>query len=51
MLNNKTTNIMEQNWIHYDENHLMNTENGMIVINTANLKDIKPNEIKGFDRL
>jgi hypothetical protein len=42
---------MEQNWIHYDENHLMNTENGMIVINTANLKDIKPNEIKGFDRL
>jgi hypothetical protein len=42
---------MGAHWIHYDKNHLMNTENGMIVVNTANLKDIKTSDIKGFDRI
>ena len=42
---------MEENWIHYDKDHLMNTEDGMIVVKTADLNNIKPNEIKGFDRL
>lgn len=42
---------MENHWIHYDKNHLMNVKDGMIVVNTANLDDIKPKEIKGFDRL
>jgi len=46
--NNKS---MEANWIHYDKDHLMNTEDGMIVVKTADLNNIKPNEIKGFDRL
>jgi hypothetical protein len=42
---------MGKNWIHYDKNHLMNTENGMIVVKTADLDNIKPKDIKGFDRL
>ena len=41
----------EANWIHYDKDHLMNTEDGMIVLKGTDLNNIKPNEIKGFDRL
>lgn len=42
---------MDARWINYDKDHLMNTENGMIVVNTADLNNIKPKDIKGFDRL
>jgi len=40
-----------KNWINYDKDHLMNKENGMIVLKSANLKDIQPKDIKGFDML
>lgn len=36
-------------WINYDRNHFMDTENGMIVINTCDLKNIQPSDIKGYD--
>jgi hypothetical protein len=36
-------------WINYDKNHFMDTENGMIVINTCDLKNIQPSDIKGYD--
>jgi len=42
---------MEENWIHYDRNHLMNTDNGMIVVKGTDLNNIKPEDIKGFDYL
>ena len=40
-----------KNWINYDKDHLMNKENGMIVLKGTNLKDIQPKDIKGFDML
>jgi hypothetical protein len=42
---------MEAKWVNYDRQHLMNTLNGMIVLNTCDLNNIQPNDIKGFDRL
>jgi hypothetical protein len=39
------------NWVNYDKNHLINTETGMIVLKETDLNDIKPNDIKGFDKL
>ena len=38
-------------WIGYDKDHLMNTESGMIVLRGTDLKDIKPQDIKGYDML
>lgn len=38
-------------WVNYDKNHLINTETGMIVSKGTNLKDIKPKDIKGFEKL
>lgn len=38
-------------WNNYDENHLINTETGMIVVKTADLTNIKTSDIKGFDIL
>ena len=43
--------MIKKGWIHYDKDHFMNTESGMIVVKSADLNDIKPKEIKGFDRL
>jgi hypothetical protein len=42
---------MEAHWIHYDRTHLMNTDNGMIVVKGTDLNNIKPEDIKGFDYL
>jgi antirestriction protein len=39
------------NWVHYDKYHLINTENGMIVLKNTNLNDIQHKDIKGFDIL
>jgi hypothetical protein len=38
-------------WINYDKNNLINTKNGMIVSKDANLKNINPKDVKGFDIL
>ena len=40
---------MKSGWINYDKNHLMNSDNGMIVINTTDLDNIQPTDVKGFD--
>lgn len=42
---------MKSGWINYDRNHLMNTDSGMIVINTTDLDNIKPSDIKGIENL
>jgi len=39
------------NWVNYDKYHLINTENGMIVLKNTNLNDIQPKDIKGYDML
>ena len=39
------------NWVHYDREHLMNIENGMIVLKGTNLKNIQISDIKGYDIL
>lgn len=38
-------------WIHYDEKHFINKHSGMIVINTANLEEIKLTDVKGYEKL
>jgi hypothetical protein len=38
-------------WIKYDENHVMNKYNGMIVKNDCDLNNIQTEDIKGFDKL
>jgi hypothetical protein len=40
---------MENGWINYDRNHFMNVESGMIVINTCDLNNIQPKDIKGYE--
>lgn len=50
-LQKQKLNKMEEHWIHYDRTHLMNTENGMIVVKGTDLNNIKPEDIKGFDYL
>ena len=42
---------MKSGWINYDRNHLMNTDSGMIVINTTDLDNIKPSDVKGIENL
>jgi antirestriction protein len=41
----------KKDWINYDKDHLMNKNNGMIVLKTTNINEIMPKDIKGFDRL
>jgi hypothetical protein len=38
-------------WKNYDKDHLINIENGMIVLRGTNLNDIKPKDVKGFEKL
>jgi len=38
-------------WVNYDKSHLINTETGMIVSKGTDLKNIKPKDIKGFEKL
>jgi len=40
-----------EHWVHYDRQHLMNVENGMIVIKDCDLDNIQPTDIKGYDIL
>jgi hypothetical protein len=42
---------MNTHWIYYDRNHLINTENGMIITKGIDLNNIKPEDIKGYDYL
>lgn len=41
----------KENWVNYDEKHLMNTTSGVIVSRDTNLGYIQPADIKGIDRL
>ncbi len=48
----KTKKVKKINdWIHYDKNHLMNKNNGIIVKNECDLENIQTEDIKGFDKL
>jgi hypothetical protein len=38
-------------WIHYDEKHLINKHTGMIVIKKADLMQIKQTDVKGYEKL
>ena len=38
-------------WVNYDGLHLINVDNGMIILKTADLNDLMVSDIKGFDIL
>ena len=38
-------------WRKYDDAHMINLINGMIVSNSCDLDNIQPTDVKGFERL
>jgi hypothetical protein len=42
---------MDDKWVHYDREHLMDVTNGMIVLKTCDLNNIQTIDVKGFDIL